>query len=416
MSDLFRKEAMEHQKDRLMGDVILLQPLSLAVLTAIALLVAASIVGLLFWGSYARKETVRGFLTPDRGIVKIYPQNSGTITHVYVKDGQMVEQGDPLFTVVAERSLTDGNDVDSVLMEELEKEMREIEVRIESEKEISVAETHRLEQQTLSIAKEIKALESGIKLHQERIQISEKRLEDVRSLLEKKHVAPHEVRKLEEEHLTLKQQGQELERNLSTKEAQQIEVDSQLIQLPLQTQARIIELQKNKSEIRQRLVEVQGRKSGEIKAPMTGLIDGMQVSEGQWINQMQPTPMVALIPNDSYLQAEIYVPTRAVGFLKEGQSVKIRYDAFPYQRYGVYQGKVLSVSAHIYHPSELPVPMEIGEPVYRVIVQLEEQAILAYGQQVALQAGMSVEADIILEQQSLFDWILDPIYSLRGRA
>ena len=116
------------------------------------------------------------------------------------------------------------------------------------------------------------------------------------------------------------------------------------------------------------------------------------------------------------MQAQLWVPTRAMGFIKPGQTVRIRYAAFPYQRYGVYGGKVHSISQHILNPNELDIPLEIREPVYKVVVNLDEQAIQAYGKQMPLQAGMVIEADIILDKQSLIRWILDPIYTLKGKV
>ena len=56
-----------------------------------------------------------------------------------------------------------------------------------------------------------------------------------------------------------------------------------------------------------------------------------------------------------------------------------------------------------------------GEPVYQVTVQLARQSVLAYGKHMALQPGMQLEADVILERRYLYQWVLDPIYSLTGK-
>jgi hypothetical protein len=45
------------------------------------------------------------------------------------------------------------------------------------------------------------------------------------------------------------------------------------------------------------------------------------------------------------LQAEIYIPSRAIGFVKPGQEVRLLYDAFPYQRFGAYRGRVVAASS-----------------------------------------------------------------------
>jgi len=110
------------------------------------------------------------------------------------------------------------------------------------------------------------------------------------------------------------------------------------------------------------------------------------------------------------------VPSRAIGFVTQGQTVRIRFDAFPYQRFGIYEGQVAVISKHVLLPQELPIPFaDLKEPVYRITVNLKKQYVMAYGKQFPLQAGMSLDADIILEKQTLFRWILDPLISLKGR-
>ena len=125
--------------------------------------------------------------------------------------------------------------------------------------------------------------------------------------------------------------------------------------------------------------------------------------------------MLTILPADAQFKAELFIPTRAIGFIKPGQAVLLRYSAFPYQRFGLYKGTIDKVTEVILSPDELHVPVKLEEPVYRVSVTPEKQAISAYGRQFNLQAGMLLEASIILEGRSLGEWLLAPIYSLRGR-
>lgn len=93
----------------------------------------------------------------------------------------------------------------------------------------------------------------------------------------------------------------------------------------------------------------------------------------------------------------------------------MRYDAFPYQRFGLYKGEVTQYSKSILLPNEVSTPVPVNEPVYQVHVKLASQAVSAYGAEVPLQSGMLLSADIVLEQRSLLNWLFEPILSLRGR-
>lgn len=412
MSSLFRKEAVEHSKNRLYGEVILLQPLSVTILVISAFVVCALIVAMLFWGTYARKETVRGYVVPDKGIVKVYAPNPGTIHEVHTQEGDLVSEGQTLVTILTERSLQGGSDIDSLLLKELEASKAHHYKRIESEKSLLDAETERLEKSITSINKELAQIDESLKTQHQRLGILESRNAGIEKLLKQKSISENEYQKHVEEMLVQKQQLQELERAKSNKENGLIQTKSDLMQLPIRVETRIHEIEDAISEINQRMAEVQGRKIYEIRASVPGKVTAIQAKIGQFQNN---TPLLAIIPQEAQMQVELFVPTRAIGFIEEGQTVRIRFDAFPYQRFGIFPGTVESISKHVLIPNELPVPLELNEPVYRIIVSLDEQFVTAYGKKLPLQAGMALEADIILDRQSLFEWILDPIFSLKGR-
>jgi membrane fusion protein len=115
------------------------------------------------------------------------------------------------------------------------------------------------------------------------------------------------------------------------------------------------------------------------------------------------------------LVAELYVPSRAIGFIAPGQRVRLLYDAFPYQRFGPSYGTVQSVSGSVLAPQEVTAAISLAEPVYRVLVTLEAQSIQAFGHPQRIQSGMSLTADIVLEQRSFAEFLLEPLLAMRGR-
>jgi membrane fusion protein len=120
-----------------------------------------------------------------------------------------------------------------------------------------------------------------------------------------------------------------------------------------------------------------------------------------------------IIPLDSTLQAQLFFPTRAFGFVRPGQQVRILYDAFPYQKFGTYRGSVTKVSQTILTSNDATGPITLNEPAYRVTVAPERPDIDAYGLKMPLQPGMLLKADVILEKRSLMRWLLDPLLSAR---
>jgi membrane fusion protein len=119
------------------------------------------------------------------------------------------------------------------------------------------------------------------------------------------------------------------------------------------------------------------------------------------------------VPAGGILQAEIYIPSRAMGFVKPDQEVRLLYDAFPYQRFGAYRGRVVRVSQAILASSDVPAVISAKEPVYRAVVALEKQTIEAEGQIIPLQSGGQLTANIILDRRTLIEWILSPLAEVK---
>src|SRR5467141_2622471 len=101
---LFRQEALDCHRETLLGDVVLVRPLSVSLLTGIAVVIALTVGGFACWGEYTRKAHVTGYLEPNKGLIKVYAPQAGTLIEKHVTEGQAVKQGDILFVVSSERS------------------------------------------------------------------------------------------------------------------------------------------------------------------------------------------------------------------------------------------------------------------------------------------------------------------------
>ena len=172
-------------------------------------------------------------------------------------------------------------------------------------------------------------------------------------------------------------------------------------------------LERNISAFDQELIEYESRRQVVIRAPSAGVVTTILGLQGQHITTT--TPLLSLVPADAVLEAHLLAPSRAMGFLAPRQTVAVRYQAFPYQRFGSAKGRITDIAKTLLTPHEVALPVPFQEPVYRVTVALEAQTVTAYGAEMPLQAGMLLDADIWLEQRRIIDWIFDPLYSITGR-
>ena len=121
---------------------------------------------------------------------------------------------------------------------------------------------------------------------------------------------------------------------------------------------------------------------------------------------------MTIVPAGAKLRAELAVPSAAIGFVKQGQQVRLAIDAFPYQRFGTVTGKVQTVSASAVNAQG---PNGTMIAVYPVTVVIDRPSIAAYGRTEPLVSGMTLTARIVTEKQSLLEWLFEPLFAVQRR-
>lgn len=210
--------------------------------------------------------------------------------------------------------------------------------------------------------------------------------------------------------------------NLLLLEQQQAEVHSHLDLLAVEAELAAVEREQQlaaldgagqlvrwRSEsaaLRRERLQQQAGEVFAVTAPLVGSVGSLHVQNGMSVQAGQP--VLSLLPAQSPLQVELWLPSSALGFVAVGQHVTLRLDAFPYQKFGVQHARLTEVSATAEQGAE-------GQWFHRAFAALGSQSVVAYGAEQALRPGMLVSADIELEQRRLLEWVLEPLFSVRGR-
>ena len=409
---LFRHEAIEfQQQSRQLGRVSALQPLSAKLLTWFIAAAVALIVTFLFVGEYARKETVAGYLTPTSGTAKIFASHPGTIKEIHVREGDEVEDGQPLLTIETNQISADGYDVNSTILSTLRSQSGLLKEQIIAEEQRTQSEHERLSSLIHGLNTEISQLDAQIKTQTERLKVAEGLVTSVVDLKAKGYMSDFEFKRRQLGMLEQKQSLDALNQQLAARKNQLTENQYSLEQLPTVMAGKIQALRGELAAAEQRMAEINGRRAYVLRAPAAGRVSTMQATVGQFADPRRL--QMEIVPSDSVLEAQLFVPARAIGFVEAGQAVRILYEAFPYQQFGTYRGHVTNVSQTIVTGNDASGPVALKEPAYRVTAVLDGQEVDAYGRKILLQADMLLRADIILEKRSLLRWLLDPLLSVR---
>jgi membrane fusion protein len=409
---LFRQEAIDFQRhSREWGQVALLQPLSINFTTWFITIAVALIISTLFLGQYSRKETVGGYLTPTSGTSKIFVPQRGTIREIQVNEGQQVREGQPLLTIDTDQIAANGLDVNASMLDTLRSQKDLLTGQIAAEEQRTKSERERLTAMINGLEIEISQLEAQLTIQGERIRVEEDFVASAAELKKEGYMADADFKRRHVALLEQKQNRSSLNQQLTARRNQLTETRYSLQQLPTVMAGKIQVLRSELATTEQRIAEVSGRRAYVIRAPASGRVSTLQATVGQFADPRRL--QMEIVPNESVLQAELFVPTRAIGFVRPGQEVRILYEAFPFQQFGTYSGRVLKISQTILTKSDTFGPIELKEPAYRITATLDRPDIDAYGKKIPLQADMLLRADIILEKRSLISWLLDPLLSVR---
>ncbi|MEW6995953.1 HlyD family efflux transporter periplasmic adaptor subunit [Colwelliaceae bacterium MEBiC 14330] len=412
MSNLFREEAIKHQGQKLDGEVTIATHMSFNVIIVLVVMIVFIGLTYLFLGEYHRKEVVSGYLRPTTGLSKVYPVAAGIIDQIYVKEGQMVEKGQILARIRMERHLSSGEDVNNSIIKELIFKKNLISSNITNQNKLFEVNKSKTSSQIESTKAQLLQAKNQQALLVERLQLSKSKLDDTQSLIENGFASEREYQDQQDRYLTMKQQVEDIQAKVLSQKEQLSQLYFQERQLPMQHAEQISLLKSQLADINQQVSQTDAQRGLDVRSNRAGKITNLLVKPGMMTQSTRP--LMTILPEGATLEAVLFVPTRAYGFVRSGQETRIRYQAFPYQRFGIYSGEIVEVSQSVVLPNETSLPVVFQEPVYKVVVKLERQGAAAYGATVPLQSGMLLEADIMVDKRTLFEWLFEPIYSIKG--
>jgi len=413
MSQLFRKEAVEAQTQRLVGSISLAQPLSMKITSTIIVAVVILTVGFLFSAEYARKETVQGFLRPDKGLIKSYSNRNGTIEKVFISEGQFVTQGTPLIRIISQRNMNNGEELSEKLISELEMQINLI---VEEEKQLVQLEQFeliRIEQKQASLNKSSKVIKAQQLLLKEKLALLNQQNVQFEKLAAQGHISELEYQEQQERQINVRQEAELLTYTLISQQDELSQLNYDQVNIPQQYLSQIRELKRKKSDLSRQLSETQNNYSYVVSATHSGVVTSIQVVEGETLHSIRP--LLTIFPEGAQLVAELLLPTRSAGFIEEGDVARLRFDAFPHQRFGFLASKINRIDKTLITQDDVDFPVSMNEPVYRLQAKLDTQFIQGYGKKFNLKSGMLFNADIMLDKRTLIEWLLEPVYSLNGR-
>ena len=415
---LFRQSALNAQHPKWLGEIILIRPLTFTFFTLFAATVALALIAFAYFGTYTKRSTVIGQLNPDTGLLKIYPTQTAVVVQKMIVEGQQVKQGDTLFVLSTERHSNTQADVQAAISGQVLQRQQSYQLERRQTQQIQAEEKVALQQKIAAMQSELAQLNSGIGLQQSRVNLAVETAARYKGLAQQDYVSREQAQQKQEELIDQQARLQTLQRDQITTARELHVQQAELANLTLKQQTQLAQIERNIASTKQELTESDAKRQVVITAPQSGTVAAINAELGQNVDVSHA--LASIVPRNATLQAQLYAPSKAIGFIKLGDSVLVRYQAYPYQKFGHAHGVVSQLSRAALLGNELNGYLAgnsslANEPFYKITVVLDKQAVTAYGAQQALQAGMLLEADVLQDKRRLIEWVLEPLTSLTGK-
>lgn len=410
---LFRTEALAFQFQRY-GAPVGRYPVSWTVISGVLAVLALSALVFVCTASFNRRETARGVLRPVTGDLKIYAPAGAIVRDVLVIEDQAVKAGQKLLLVSNARTPEGADAINQETQSGLAAQETSLRERLNATLSMGPLEQQELASQAASLVAAQTATDKDLAVSRARLALAQDRLAAGRALLSSGYIIKEEIRRREDAVLGAEAAVSSANARLTSGQADLAALKSRQKRAALAAAKEASQLREQLGQLNQQRAQYEQQKDFYVRAPASGRISALQTVAGGVARG--DTPLLTVYPADANLRAEIFMPARASGDLKTGQRVRLMYDAFPYQHFGVAYGTITNVSASVLAPTDIQAPIQLEEPTYRVLVRLDSATIKAFGRNAPLRAGMALTADVLLEKRTVAQWLLRPLLAMKGRT
>ena len=404
---LFRTEVIEARRHRLAGTVIAAVPPSSQIYSLLLAGVAAVILAALIFGSYATTANVRGIISYDAGLARVTSSSAGDVREIYVQAGRFVDAGTPLLSL----STAQGTHGLGAQLNEISSQITEIDRQLGIASATSSTAVDDLRQQRGGLLDTVASLRRQKSIGDNQIKLAEQNVARYSRLARQGAGSQRQVDDARSELLSRRAANEAIGERL-------VDARNKIGAIAIQLGQRKLDGDKLRSQlVAQRAALVSQREDIKradhlvLVAPVAGEVSDVATEIGQHIGPEKS--LISIVPRGSRTEAWLYAPSNAIGFAKPGQSVRLRFDAYPYQKYGWGRGTVIAISRAAIDPGNVDAAVRPAEPAFRVRVRIESMGSLNVPHD-ALRPGMTLSADLVLRQRPLWALLLGPVTGTMG--
>ncbi len=413
--DLFRGEVISNQTNYWLGTSRLPVPKWHRIYVMLGIIIILAVSAILLFGRYIKHLEASGQLMPTKGLLNLRSPITGKITAIFVRSGQHLDTQAQVFAITSGIESPAIGDITTAIDRSLHAEIDIANSEYASaDSKKRVRETG-LRNRLVFLKAQIPQFDSQIKIQEQVVASSKNIFNEFSSVRGTGIVSDPEVQQQWLSVLNAQQQIVSLRRQRLDAQSQLAQIEEQLRELPISTKTDEDTIRSKLQDLKQQLTKLSGGNIVVVRSPSAGEISSLTCHVGDSVSVGES--LASITPRGSPLEAQILVPSEAIGFVRQNTNVELHYTSFPYREFGAFTGMVNSISSSALTSSELTslTGQHSDTPMYVVMITLPSQSVNAQGRKVMLRPGMQVTAEIAMNQLRLIDWVFEPLFDLTGR-
>jgi membrane fusion protein len=403
--DTFRPEVYAARDSAALGSVRLVAPRSGWFALGVGGICGLALILIVAFGYYTRHERAKGVLVSKSGLAVVQNNAAATVSKVLVNTGDHVEAGQPLVELSTDQSTTADGDVRAAVVDELRRKLARYQADMGLIHDQDTTAHAVAEQKVSDLAAQVSLVTEQVEIQSQRTESSQKLYEQWHGLGDSGIVSRMQL--LQQHDIALQNLAQlkDIRRQKLALETRLNDAKAALAKLPGDAQLQKNNVDRQIADATKAISEAEASRAVILRASVAGRVSNLMVHVGQALKLQ--TSLLVIVPDGATLEAELWLPARSVGFIRRGDPLVLRYDAFPSDRYGEWHGVVTEVALTAVVPAvdAAAASDAAREPRFRVRASLDRQDVRADGDVQPLRAGMSFTGDIIIGRRRLWQWI-----------
>lgn len=417
LKGIYRKEAIEFKKAHWKGKALLLAGMPAWIIALLALFFLILLISTLTFGKFTQRIDVRGEVITLPHSVNVLAPQQGFIVEQHVKVGDIIKKGQVLYEIDVSRHTTTGSVYlaqSNVIKEKIENATN----IINKLKHNKIETLNALEAQHLNAQKSLQETNKMLVTTQAGLKKMKENLGSYDSYLSKGLITKDQYNY---QHSLYFQQQSAYQSLISQKmqlEAQITQFVSDKVTKAADFDNQISNESNQIGDFKNQLVESTANGNLIIKATTDGKIESLSVTQGQMVENGSSLAQIKPTGNVEYFLV-LWLPNNAIPYVKSGDTINIRYDAFPSDKFGQFPGEVVSISSIPASRQEMAEYTNVGNgpnqqelALYKAIIKIKDKSFVYKDKKLNLSNGLKAQAMVFLEERPLYMWMFTPFYKI----